>query len=171
MNLPDKTSDIFEPLSKGQFICSNSTDEFAVRLYDVIHENEDVLYDYFIAINFILERGDEFFYFSKRELKADLEAKILRAEKWIDLIDFLKAYDSSFTNGYRFYPADNGVRIRVDVNLRDKLENLKRHIGELKNYDTGNYSYGNVNQNLEPLPSLLTTPISPSWCFIISEDM
>ena len=135
MNLPDKTSDIFERLSKGQFICSNSTDEFAVRLYDVIHENEDVLYDYFIAINFILERGDEFFYFSKKELKADLEAKILRAEKWIDLIDFLKAYDSSFTNGYRFYPSDIEVRIRVDVNLRDKLDNLKRHIGELKNYD------------------------------------
>ena len=135
MNLPDKTSDIFERLSKGQFICSNSTDEFVARLYDVVHENENILYDYFLAINFILERGDEYFYFSKKEAKADLEAKILRAEKWIDLIDFLKAYDSSFTNGYRFYPSDMEVKIRVDVSLRDKLDNLKRHIGDAKNYE------------------------------------
>ena len=53
MNLPDKTSEIFERLSKGQFICSNSTDENICRLYDVIKENEDTLYDFFLAINFI----------------------------------------------------------------------------------------------------------------------
>lgn len=134
MNLPDKTSDIFERLSKGNFICSNSTDEYICRLYDIINENEDTLYNYFIAINFILERGDEFFYFSRKEHKADIETKIARAERWIDLIDFLKAYDSSFTNGYRFYPNDIEVKIRVDINLRDKLDKLKKHIGEAKSY-------------------------------------
>ncbi len=105
------------------------------RLYDVINENEDILYDYFFAINFILERGEEYFYFSKREGKADIETKILRAEKWIDLIDFLKAYDSSFTNGCRFFATDIEVKIRVDISLRDKLDNLKRHIGDAKSYD------------------------------------
>lgn len=135
MNLPDKTNDIFERLSKGQFVCSNSTDEHICRLYDIIKENEDILYDYFLAINFVLEKGEDHFYFSKREGKIDIENKILRAEKWIDLIDFLKSYDNSFTNGYRFYPNDIEVKIRVDISLRDKLDNLKRHIGEAKNYD------------------------------------
>jgi hypothetical protein len=135
MNLPDKTNDIFERLSKGQFVCSNSTDEHICRLYDIIKENEDILYDYFLAINFVLEKGEDHFYFSKREGKIDIENKILRAEKWIDLIDFLKSYDNSFTNGYRFYPNDIEVKIRVDISLRDKLDNLKRHIGDAKSYD------------------------------------
>lgn len=132
MNLPDKTGDIFERLSKGNFICSNSTDEYTCRLYDIINENEETLYNYFLAIHFILERGDEYFYFSRKEQKADLEAKIARAEKWIDLIDFLKAFDSSFTNGFRFYPNDIEVKIRVDINLRDKLDKLKKHIVKRK---------------------------------------
>ena len=58
MNLPEKTNDIFERLSKGQFVCSNSTDEHICRLYDIIKDNEDILYDYFLAINFVLEKGE-----------------------------------------------------------------------------------------------------------------
>lgn len=135
MNLPDKTNDIFERLSKGQFICSNSTNEHICRLYDIIQENEATLYDYFLAINFVLEKGEDHFYFSKKEGKVDIENKIARAEKWIDLIDFVKSYDNSFTNGYRFYPNDIEVKIRVDISLRDKLDNLKRHIGEGKTND------------------------------------
>jgi hypothetical protein len=135
MNLPDKTSAIFERLSKGQFICSNSTDDSICRLYDIVHENETVLNDYFAAIDFELERGDQYFYFSKIEAKSDIENKIIKAEKWIDLIDFLKAYDNSFSNGFRFHPNDIEIKIRVDLNLRDKLDSLKRYIGDHKSYE------------------------------------
>jgi hypothetical protein len=136
MNLPEKTNAIFERLSKGQFICSNSTDQTICRLYDIINENEDILYDYFTIIDFELERANEYFYFSRIEFKADIQNKIEKAEKWIDLIDFLKTYDHSFTSGYRFYPIDIQLKIRVDLNLRDKLDHLKRHFtGDNKSYE------------------------------------
>ena len=136
MNLPEKTSAIFERLSKGQFICSNSTDQTICRLYDIIDENEDILYDYFSIIDFELERGDEYFYFSRVEPKADIQNKIERAEKWIDLIDFLKTYDHSFTSGYRFHPNDIEINTRVEFNLRDKFDTLKRYFtGDSINYN------------------------------------
>lgn len=136
MNLPEKTSAVFERLSKGQFICSNSTDQIICRLYDIIDENEDILYDYFSIIDFELERGDEYFYFSRIEPKADIQNKIEKAEKWIDLIDFLKTYDHSFTSGYRFYPNDIELKTRVDLNLREKLDTLKRYFtGDPKSYN------------------------------------
>ncbi len=135
MELPDKTSEIFDKLSKGQFICSNSSDGSNNGLYEIINEHEVALYDFFARINFVLERGDEYFYFSRREGKAEIESKIARAEKWIDIIDFLKAYDNSFGSGYRFYPNDIEGRIRVDIGLREKLDNLRRYLGDAKTND------------------------------------
>src|SRR3990172_4397220 len=104
MNIP-QTGEIFEILSKGQFISSNSADHNLRKLYDIINDenNFDELCDYFQAINFILERGDEYFFFSKSEIKAELDRKIEIAYKWIDILDFLKAYDNSFGSNFRFY--------------------------------------------------------------------
>jgi hypothetical protein len=79
MNIPRQTGEIFEILSSGQFICSNSADARISKLYDVIDDNDkyELLYDYFSAIGFLLEKGDEFYYFSrKNESKADLERKL-----------------------------------------------------------------------------------------------
>lgn len=58
MEAPKQTAVIFEILSRGQFICSNSNDESIRKLYSVIEEeqNFDFLYDYFLSINFILEK-------------------------------------------------------------------------------------------------------------------
>ena len=67
MNVPKQTGEIFELLSKGEFICSNASDDRTRKLYDIIDDkdNFEALTEYFDAINFKLERGDEFFYFSK----------------------------------------------------------------------------------------------------------
>ena len=75
MEAPKHTATIFEILSKGQFICSNSSDELIRKLYNTIDEeqNFEFLYEYFLNINFILERGNEYFYFSRMENKIDLE--------------------------------------------------------------------------------------------------
>jgi hypothetical protein len=52
------------------------------------------------------------------------------------LIDFLKTYDNSFTSGYRFYPNDIELKTRVDLNLREKLDTLKRYFtGDPKSYN------------------------------------
>ena len=88
MEVPTQTAEIFKILSKGQFINSNSPDKKIADLYRVIEDEQNFenLYDYFLNINFVLERGNEYYYFSRPETKTDLEKKIESAYKWIDII-------------------------------------------------------------------------------------
>ena len=134
MEVPVQIAEIFEILSKGQFISSNSTDKSIRDLYKIMEEeqNSDILYDYFRGINFTLEQGDEYFYFSRPESRIDFERKLGAALRWIDIIDFLKTYDNSFGSGYRFTPSDILVQIKTDAELETKLEGLKRHTGKAK---------------------------------------
>ena len=129
MTIPKQTGEIFDILSSGQFICSNSTDSRITKLYDVIDEadKQEALSDYFAAIGFILEKGDEFFYFSRKdESKADLERKLEAACKWIDILDFFKTYDNAFGSGYSISPQDVSVKIKVDAVLKNKADGLKK---------------------------------------------
>ena len=129
MNVPKQTGEIFETLSSGQFICSNSTDSRITKLYDVIDDavKQEALYDYFAAIGFILEKGDEYYYFSRKdESKADLERKLEAACKWIDILDFFKTYDNAFGSGYSISPQDVSVKIKVDAVLKNKADGLKK---------------------------------------------
>lgn len=127
MSVPKQTSDIFEILSKGQFICSNSTKDSNRKLYNVIDENFEELYDYFKSINLSLDKGDEYYMFTRVENKTDLERKLLAAYKWIDILDFFKTFDHSFGAGYRFTPSDVLIRLSVDVDMKNKLEGLKKY--------------------------------------------
>lgn len=130
MKIHPLTIKIFEILGKGQFICSNSTDDEQRKLYNIIEEYFEDLYDYFQPIGYELERGDEFFYFSRKEARADLDRKIEQAYKWIDVLDFFKAYNSGFGVGFRFSPAEVLVQVKIDATLKDKLEQLKKPMGE-----------------------------------------
>jgi hypothetical protein len=128
MNVLKQTAEIFESLSKGQFICSNSSDIRICKLYEIIDdsENYELLYNYFLAINFILEKGDEFYYFSRKdESKADLERKLEIAYRWIDIVDFFKAFDNSFASGYSFSPSEVTVKITVDAVLKSKADGVR----------------------------------------------
>ncbi len=130
MQLPKQTAHIFEKLSKGQFICSNASNDEERRWYNVIEEYYEDLTDYFKAINFSLEKGNEYFYFTRTEARADLERKIEAAYRWIDILDFFKTFETTFGAGYRFTPSDILVRVNVDATLKNKLENLKKYSKE-----------------------------------------
>ena len=80
IQIPDNTASIFEYLQKGLFISSNSTSEEVRDMYNEIDENYESLYQYFSQINYTLERGNEYFFFSRIEPKATLEQKIMRAQ-------------------------------------------------------------------------------------------
>jgi hypothetical protein len=128
MNVPRQTGEIFEILSKGQFICSNSSDIRISKLFDIIDdkENYESLREYLLNINFILEKGDEFYFLSRRnESKADIERKLEASMKWIDIVDFLKTFDNSFGSGFSFSPSSVAVNITVDAVLKDKAEGLR----------------------------------------------
>ena len=128
MDVPVQTAEIFKLLSKGQFISSNSSNKTVSDLFNVIDNDEtfESLRSYFRNINFVLEKGDEYFYFSRAETKSDLENKIERAYKWIDIVDFLKTYDNAFGSGSRFSLSEILVRIKTDAELETKLEALSK---------------------------------------------
>ena len=128
--LPKQTAKIFETLSRGIFISSNSNESETHELYDVIDKNFDPLYDYFISINFNLERGNEYFYFSRPENKADIERKLEQTYKWIDILDFFKAYNSAFGPGAKLSPTAIVEQCKVNAELKAKLEGLRKYTGE-----------------------------------------
>lgn len=121
MAIHNLKKDVFEQLSKGAFICSNSSNPQTQKLFSYIEENFDELENYFIEINYILTQGDEYYHFTRNELKVDINRKLELAFRWIDMVDFFKTYDSSFGSGYRFEPQEISVQLKVNATLKSKL--------------------------------------------------
>lgn len=119
--------DVFEQLSKGGFICSNSSNPQMQKLYNYIDENFEDLESYFIEINYILTQGDEYYHFTRPEQKVDITRKLEQAFKWIDIVDFFKSYDSAFGAGYRFEPQEISVQLKVNATLKSKLKALRKY--------------------------------------------
>ncbi|MDW5288778.1 condensin complex protein MksE [Formosa sp. PL04] len=130
------TSEIFDVLRRGQFICSNSPKDNIQILYKVL-EDEDTfndLHNYFKQINYILEQGNEYFYFSRLEKNVDLDRKLEKVFNWIDILDFFKTFDSSFDVGFRFTPSDVVNQLKNNADLKSKLDYLKKISGDKKSY-------------------------------------
>lgn len=127
-----QSAEIFELLSKGGFISSDSTYPHIRQLYNQIDGNMPELYELYASINFFLENGNEYYYFVRRETRAELERKLEIAMRWIDVLDFVKAYDAAFTPGFRFQPSDILVRLKLDAGLKEKLNGLKKYTGKEK---------------------------------------
>ena len=128
-NLPVQTAQIYDYLSKGNFLCSNTSVKELRTLFSVVEDNFERLRDYFSHINFVLEQGNNYFYFSRKEPRATLEQKLQRFFAWIDIMDFFCTYDTAFGPGFTFSPAEILVRSRIDMDLEMKLDGLKKHTG------------------------------------------
>lgn len=126
----DHTAAIFDYLQKGLFISSNSTNEDVRDLYDIIDDDFEALSIYFAQIGYTLERGNEYFYFSRTEPRVTLEQKILRAYYWIDVLDLFKTYDETFGPGYRFQPEQILVEANINVMLQNKLDGIRKHFSD-----------------------------------------
>lgn len=101
-NLPVQTAQIYDYLSKGNFLCSNTSVKELRTLFSVVEDNFEYLRDYFSHINFVLEQGNNYFYFSRKEPRATLEQKLQRFFAWIDIMDFFCTYDTAFESGFTF---------------------------------------------------------------------
>ena len=79
-------ADIFEILRRGQFICDNSPNQEIQSLYNIMEDKDtfDDLYAYFKQINYSLEQGNGYFYFSRNEKNVSLDRKLDKAFEWID---------------------------------------------------------------------------------------
>ena len=76
--LPAQTAQIYDYLSKGNFLCANTNVKELRTLFMVVEEHFEVLRSYFSHINFVLEQGNNYFYFSRKEPRATLEQKLQR---------------------------------------------------------------------------------------------
>lgn len=118
------TSEIFQRLSKGQFISNNSIDPETRAIYDDLEEFQQDYADYFQKIDFYLSVGDGYYYFSRKESKVNIENKLQSLFSWIDYLDFLKTYDTTFEAGTQFSLAQIEIRLSSDLELKEKLSRL-----------------------------------------------
>lgn len=115
---------VFDRLSRGGFISADSIDPGVRRIAVDLDEHSEDYADYFRKIGFILEEGDRYFYFSRKESKTSLADKLRRLGHWVDVLDFLKAWEPSLGPGYEFIAADVVVKMDSEIDLRDKAAML-----------------------------------------------
>lgn len=128
------TEEIFNILSRGGFISSNSVSPAVKHYYDAIEENFTEYYDYYKGIGFYLEMGDGYCLFTREETKVDLERKLEMVMRWIDYLSFLKTYDPTFGPGLLFRQADIEVQVGCNMELKEKVMKLfpeKKKCGEV----------------------------------------
>lgn len=118
------TSEVFQRLSRGQFISSNSIDSETRTIFNDIEENQEEYENYFAKIDFHLSCGNGYYYFSRREAKVILENKLQSLFSWIDYLDFLKTFDTSFGVGTQFSLVQLEVKLSTIPGLKDKLARM-----------------------------------------------
>ncbi|HRH10295.1 MAG TPA: hypothetical protein PLU73_02220 [Bacteroidia bacterium] len=132
-NLPKQTHEIFAIMARGHFISSNGTKDGMGRLYDIINnpENFDRLQAYFNVIRYNIERGNNYFYFSKiNEANSIIEQKLETFERYIDVIDLFASMDNKITIGSRFRPSEIAEECNANVRLKQKLQKIPMYRSE-----------------------------------------
>ena len=120
------SKEIFDILSRGGFICSDSVNRQTKQMYDAIEDNYEQYREYYRGVGFNLESGNGYYYFSRDESRVELESKLDRFTKWIDRLDFLKTFNSIFGPGFRFRASNILEQIAADIDVaRDMWYNVK----------------------------------------------
>ena len=118
------TKEIFEILSRGGFISQNSISQQRAHLYDAIEDDFQQYQEYYEGIGFLLEGGNGYYYFSRTESKVELAYKIQRMIGWIDRLDFLKTFNSTFGSGFSFRKSNILEKFSSDIELKEKARHL-----------------------------------------------
>ena len=118
------TKEIFEILSRGGFISQNSISQQRAHLYDAIEDDFQQYQEYYEGIGFLLEGGNGYYYFSRTESKVELADKIQRIIGWIDRLDFLKTFNSTFGSGFSFRKSNILEKFSSDIELKEKARHL-----------------------------------------------
>ena len=165
---------IFEKLSKGAFISSNSVQE-DIRLYYMCLQKDFFAYqEYYEGVGFHLESGDGYYYFSRKENKQITANKLNGLCKWIDRIAFLQTFDPSFAPGFSFRKSDilqsfptnlqlkeYGNKLYVDKMTHEKIvdslvnELVTMGFVELENETEGRYKVTMAFNYIESLMDLI----------------
>ena len=111
---------VYDSLIRGGFISSDSLSRESRNIFQDIEDNYEAYRDYFLNIGLILEEGDGYYHFSRQEKKVLLKEKLERFGHWIDVLDFLKAWDPAFRPGFSFSKYEICRKFDADADLREK---------------------------------------------------
>lgn len=130
-----RTAEIFDILSKGQFVCSNAIDSQRRHLYRYIEENFEELEPKFREIGYQLEDGNNYYYFSRpNESNQNVESKIEKALRWLDILAFFTTFRKDLCRGARFQPYDILKQVEINLSLKEQLADLQKRTNPGKNY-------------------------------------
>ena len=172
----NNTQKVYERLIRGGFLAVDSSKTDIKHLYQDVEENYEEYAEFFKQIGFRLECGNGYFYFSAvNESKGEIERRLTTFCKWIDYLDFLKTFDTTFSVGYQFSKARIVNEIDVNADLKDKArhlfsqqksfpEKVEKLIGELDSMgfaelieeETATYKVTSAFRYAEELVNLLT---------------
>ncbi|WP_163713415.1 condensin complex protein MksE [Mangrovibacterium lignilyticum] len=131
----NRTAEIFDILSKGQFICSNAINAQRRYLYQYIEENIYELEPKFTEIGYQLENGNNYYYFSRpNESNQNVENKIEKALRWLDILAFFTTFRKDLCRGARFKLFDILQQIDINLSLKEQLTDLQKRINPGRNY-------------------------------------
>ena len=125
MNLPKQSKEIFEVLSRGNFLCENSPVRHERELYQSCEREFGGHYDFFEHIGFYLIREDGYFYFSKEIPQSQKEDKLQMILEYIDLVELMLQFSATFGVGFRTTVAELSDAVQSNVVLKDRLDRLK----------------------------------------------
>ncbi|HKJ43634.1 MAG TPA: hypothetical protein VKA27_16170 [Sunxiuqinia sp.] len=130
-----RTAEIFDILSKGQFICSNAIDSQRRHLYQYVEENFDDMEPKFREIGYQLEDGNNYYYFSRpNEGNQNVENKIEKALRWLDILAFFTTFRKDLCRGARFKLFDILKQVDINLSLKEQLTDLQKRANPGKNY-------------------------------------
>lgn len=125
MSYPKQIQEIFEHLSRGQFLCENSPKRAERRLYELCESDYEAYVEYFDQLGFGLERGERYFYFSKKMATKTIEEKLARMMEYIDLVELMLQFSQTFGVGFRVSVAELEMAAKSNITLKNSIEKLK----------------------------------------------
>ena len=135
INSNQRTAEIFDILSKGQFICSNAIDSNRRYQYQYIEEHFDELEPKFGEIGYQMENGNNYYYFSKpNESNQNVENKIEKALRWLDILAFFSTVRKDLCRGARFKPHDILKEVEINLSVKEQLADLQKKTNQGKNF-------------------------------------
>ncbi|BDD04657.1 condensin complex protein MksE [Aureibacter tunicatorum] len=123
-NIQPYLAQIFEYLSRGNFVNENSSSKSQRKLYQIINENFEDVQLYFAPLKFVLEpsQNSSYYYFSRQESRYNLEQKLAKFYDYIDIMAFFADFNISMSEGFRFSVNELEQKCKVDTNLSDQLK-------------------------------------------------
>ena len=123
----NNTQKVFDLLCRGKFLSVDTTELELKHLYDDVEENFADYETFFSELGISLIAGDGYFYFARaNDSRITIESKLNSFAQWVDILDFLKTYNITFSPGFQFRSTHILERINLDVELRDKARKLFR---------------------------------------------